>query len=202
MSNYDFHDPEFAKELLALYEEIKKTEDESNPFLADLEEKMGMKIPDFESLLHEAIFKRPLYFKVLHPDAVPPSYAYSGDSGFDFYSVDEVELQPLGRALVPTGLSFDVPEGFEIQVRSKSGLAINEGLMVLNSPGTVDHGYTGEIKVIIFNTNNHVYKIKKGQKVGQGVLCPVEGGSKVLLLPTEEITEKDRGENGFGSTGI
>ena len=90
----------------------------------------------------------------------------------------------------------------EIQVRSKSGLAINEGLFVLNSPGTVDSGYNGEIKVIIFNTNQHEYTIKKGTKIAQAVLCPVASGMWVNLVETEKINDKERGSNGFGSTGI
>jgi dUTP pyrophosphatase len=104
--------------------------------------------------------------------------------------------------LIPTGLSFDIKDGFEIQVRSKSGLAINQGLMCLNSPGTVDNGYTGEVKVILFNTNNEPFKITKGMKVAQAVLCPVVNGAWVELEEKNETANKDRNSNGFGSTGI
>jgi dUTP pyrophosphatase len=104
--------------------------------------------------------------------------------------------------LVPTGISFDIKDGYEIQVRSKSGLAINQGLMVLNSPGTVDNGYSGEVKVIVFNTNSHPVTITKGMKIGQAVLCPVVNGKWVNLVQKNKINEKDRGDNGFGSTGI
>jgi dUTP pyrophosphatase len=97
-------------------------------------------------------------------------------------------------------VSFD--EGYEIQVRPKSGLAIKQGLTVLNTPGTVDQGYTGEIQVIIFNTNNTTVTIPKGMKIGQGVLCPVVQGKYVSFENVQEIDEKDRGNNGFGSTGI
>jgi deoxyuridine 5'-triphosphate nucleotidohydrolase len=90
----------------------------------------------------------------------------------------------------------------EIQVRTKSGLAINQGLMVLNSPGTVDQGYSGEIKVIIFNTNNTTVTISKGMKVAQAVLCPVLNGKFVDLVEVDTFEETDRGSNGFGSTGI
>lgn len=202
MSNYDLNDPEFTKELLNLYEEIKKIEDEENPVLGDLEEKLGFKISDFEEFLHEAMTKRPFYYKMVHPDAVEPNYVYSGDSGFDLHSVEEVHFLPFERKLVPTGLSFDIPEGFEIQVRTKSGLAIKQGLMVLNSPGTIDQGYTGEVKVILMNMNNTSMTVSKGQKIAQAVLCSVESGAKVMLMKTEEIDEKDRGDKGFGSTGI
>ena len=148
---------------------------------------------------HETL---PLPYVKLNDDAVTPSYNYPSDSGFDLYSTEEVVIDSLGRALVPTGLSFDIKDGYEIQVRSKSGLAINQGLMVLNSPGTVDSGFLGEVKVIIFNTNKESFTIKKGMKVAQAVLCPVVNGKWINLTETNKHNEKDRGNNGFGSTGI
>lgn len=146
--------------------------------------------------------KLDLGFTKLHLDAVTPSYNYASDSGFDLYSVEDVTIEGLGRGLVPTGLSFDIKDGYEIQVRSKSGLAINQGLMCLNSPGTVDNGYTGEVKVIIFNTNKEPFTITKGMKVAQAVLCPVVNGGWVYLDERNEVAKKDRNDNGFGSTGI
>jgi dUTP pyrophosphatase len=146
--------------------------------------------------------KLSLGFTKLHPDAVIPKYNYGSDSGFDLHSVEEITIQPFGRALVPTGLSFDINDGYEIQVRSKSGLAINQGLMVLNSPGTVDNGYTGEVKAIIFNTNQTSVTISKGMKVAQAVLCPVVNGDWVELEEKSTVVKKDRNNNGFGSTGI
>ena len=146
--------------------------------------------------------KLDLGFTKLVNDAVIPYYNYGSDSGFDLYAVETVTIEKFGRALVPTGLSFDIKDGYEIQVRSKSGLAINQGLMVLNSPGTVDNGYTGEIKVIIFNTNDFSYTIEKGTKIGQAVLCPVVNGKWVNLIQKDSVSNKDRGNNGFGSTGI
>jgi dUTP pyrophosphatase len=130
------------------------------------------------------------------------SYSYSSDSGFDLYSSEEIEMGSFGRALIPTGVRFNLPPNYEIQVRSKSGLAINQGLMVLNSPGTVDEGYTGEIKVILFNTNNHPVTITKGMKVAQCVIASCISGKYVNLIKVNEIKPKDRNENGFGSTGI
>jgi len=135
-------------------------------------------------------------------DNKDPEYAYESDSGFDLRSTEELWVQANSRLLVPTGLRFDIPENYEIQVRSKSGLALNQGLMVLNSPGTVDSGYQGEIKVIIFNTTNERIKIEKGQKIAQAVLCPVVNGKWVNLVKVEEIKEKDRNDKGFGSTGL
>jgi dUTP pyrophosphatase len=143
-----------------------------------------------------------LGYTKLNPEAIDPKYNYISDSGFDLYSTEEIVVNPLGRALVPTGLAFDIKTGYEIQVRSKSGLAINQGLFVLNSPGTVDSGYLGEVKVIIFNTNSDQVTIKKGMKIAQAVLCPVINGKYVDLELKKDLGQKDRGDNGFGSTGI
>lgn len=141
-------------------------------------------------------------FKKLSEDAKSPSYAYDLDSGFDLHSTEEITLPPFGRALVPTGLSFDIPEGFEIQVRTKSGLAVNLGLMVLNSPGTVDRGYLGEIKVPVFNTNSNSIIIEKGMKVAQAVVCPVLCGKFVEFQMMDDLGTSERGDKGFGSTGL
>ena len=105
-------------------------------------------------------------------------------------------------AVSVSGLKFDIPDGYEIQVRSKSGLALNQGLFVLNSPGTVDSGYLGEIQVILFNTTTEKVKIEKGQKIAQAVLCPVVSGKWVQLIQVEKMENKDRNNNSFGSTGI
>lgn len=143
-----------------------------------------------------------LGYKKLNPDAKDPNYVYKSDSGFDLYSTEESILPPFGRKAIPTGLSFDIRDGYEIQVRPKSGLALNQGLTVLNTPGTVDSGYDGEVKVIVFNTNPTEVKIDKGMKIAQAVLCPVVNGNWVRLELIKEIKDKDRGDNGFGSTGI
>ena len=192
-----------------LQEEIEKYQesismDEDNVDINKMISEYGYDI-DLEKLeqeLNNSITKYPLGYKKLHPDAVDPKYNYETDSGFDLHSVEEIEIGPLGRALIPTGLSFDINKGHEIQVRSKSGLAINQGLFVLNSPGTVDAGYTGEVKVIIFNTNNTSVTIKKGMKVGQAVVCPIITPEWLDIYQTDSIKSKDRNSNGFGSTGI
>jgi dUTP pyrophosphatase len=159
---------------------------------------------DFDDLDSEAIrdaYLLDLEFSKSHPDAMDPIHAYPTDSGFDIYSTEDVWIHSFDRSLVPTGLHFNIPDGYELQVRSKSGLALKQGLMVLNSPGTIDQGYTGEIQVIVFNTTKENVKIKKGQKVAQGVLCPVVSGKWIRMKQTEKIKEKDRNDNGFGSTG-
>jgi len=162
----------------------------------------GIDIKDLEDRMINDVTQLPLGYHKLNPDAVTPKYNYPSDSGFDLHSVEDLEIPPFGRILVPTGLSFDIKDGYEIQVRSKSGLAIKQGLMVLNSPGTVDNGYNGEIQVIVFNTNNYIVTIPKGMKVAQAVLCPVVNGKWVELVENNNVVGKDRGDNGFGSTGI
>jgi len=141
-----------------------------------------------------------LPYKKLNSDAVTPVYNYPTDSGFDLHSTEEIFIPPFGRALIPTGLAFDIKDGYEIQVRPKSGLSLKQGLLCIL--GTVDNGYTGEVKVILYNMNNFEFKVEKGMKVAQGVLSPVVNGKWVSLEPVTNLNEKDRKNNGFGSTGI
>lgn len=143
-----------------------------------------------------------LGFSRSNDGAVTPNYAYPTDSGFDLYSTEEKTIEPFGRDLIPTGLHFDIPENYEIQVRSKSGLALKQGLMVLNSPGTIDQGYTGELQVILFNTTKNTVKIEKGQKIAQAVVSPVLTSNWLDIKEIDSVENKDRGDNGFGSTGI
>jgi len=163
---------------------------------------MGVDLDEMEQSFRNYEPKRDLFFEVVNTDAILPSYNYPSDSGFDLHSIEEIVIEPYGRALVPTGLKFDIPDGTEIQVRPKSGLSLKMGLTVLNTPGTIDSGYNGEIKVIVFNTTNIEVKIEKGMKVAQAVLCPVINGKWVNLEEVKSIENKERGSNGFGSTGI
>jgi len=163
---------------------------------------MGITSEDLESHFTEAMVNKVQMKYTNDSDNTEPEYAYKSDSGFDLRSVEDIWVQANDRKLIPTGLRFDIPDGFEIQVRSKSGLALNQGLMVLNSPGTVDSGYQGEIKVIMFNTTNQKIKIGKGQKIAQAVVCPVVNGRWRDLIKVEKLSEKDRNDKGFGSTGL
>lgn len=165
-------------------------------------EKLGINSDELESHFLESMERKvPLNFTNIGENS-DPEYAYKSDSGFDLRSAEELWVQGNDRKLIPTGLRFDIPDGYEIQVRSKSGLALNQGLIVLNSPGTVDSGYQGEVKVIIFNTTKERIKIEKGQKIAQAVLCPVVNGKWVNLVKVESIQEKDRNDKGFGSTNL
>lgn len=187
-----------AEEILNLFDM-----DNNDVVYGEILEKYGLDIRQLEKEMINSHPKLKLIYHKLHADAIEPKYNYDLDSGFDFHSVEDITIPPFGRALIPTGLSFDLPDNHEMQVRSKSGLAIKQGLMVLNSPGTVDKGYLGEIKVILFNVNNHEVLINKGMKVAQGVICPVVSG-KWLNVVCEKINieNSQRQDKGFGSTGI
>jgi len=168
----------------------------------DLNNTFGIDFGSLQDQLDMISKTKNIQIELLTEDAVFPEYAYPTDSGFDLYSTQEITLEPFGRALIPTGLKLSFDIGYEIQVRPKSGLALKQGLTVLNTPGTVDSGYNGEIMVIVFNTNPKSFTVEKGMKIAQAVLCPVINGKYVNLQLVDKIENKDRGDNGFGSTGI
>jgi dUTP pyrophosphatase len=168
----------------------------------DLNNTFGIDFGSLQDQLDMISKTKNIQIELLTEDAVFPEYAYPTDSGFDLYSTKEITLEPFGRALIPTGLKLSFDIGYEIQVRPKSGLALKQGLTVLNTPGTVDSGYNGEIMVIVFNTNPKPFTVAKGMKIAQAVLCPVINGKYVNLQLVDKIENKDRGANGFGSTGI
>lgn len=195
---------ELLQQIITQFEELKdryKTEghevDDS-----DLEKLLSESFNELQGELMEDSTKFKINYQKLNSDATDPKYAYNLDSGFDFHSTEEILIPSFGRALVPTGLKIEIPEGLELQVRPKSGLAIKQGLTVLNTPGTVDCGYLGEIKVILFNTSNTEVLIEKGMKIAQGVFSPVMSGKYVNLTQVNNIQNTERGDNGFGSTGI
>jgi len=192
------------KEIQDLFEKIKKDSGVTPDidYQQDIMDMFGLNLEEMEEEMYTASKTKTINIEIVHGDAVFPRYAYPSDSGFDLHSTEDLEIGPFGRILVPTGLKVSFEEGYEIQVRPKSGLAIKQGLTVLNTPGTVDQGYTGEIQVIVFNTNNYSVMIPKGMKIAQAVLCPVVNGKYVNLQLVNQVEEKDRGNNGFGSTGL
>jgi dUTP pyrophosphatase len=205
LDNLGYIDPKIKEEILKQFEKIKEEsgiEFEENDYHKEFEEILGFSLDEMEDEINKMSKTKTIKIELTNEDSVFPKYVYPSDSGFDLHASEEVIIGPLGRALVPTGLKVSFEEGYEIQVRPKSGLAIKQGLTVLNTPGTVDQGYTGEIQVIVFNTNNTTVTIPKGMKVGQGVLCPVVQGKYVVFEQVGNVEEKDRGNNGFGSTGI
>lgn len=140
-----------------------------------------------------------LRFRKVHPDASLPSYAHASDAGMDVRSVEDVVIPPGGRALIHTGLVMLLPPGYEAQVRPRSGLAIKNGVTVLNTPGTIDSGYRGEVGVILVNLGGEDFSVRKGDKVAQIVVAPVV---QAEIEETCEVDETDRGSGGFGSTGV
>lgn len=130
-----------------------------------------------------------------------PKYEKIGDSGLDLRSAEEVEITPLSRAVVPTGLVIELPPGHEGQVRPRSGLAAKHGITVLNTPGTVDNSYRGEVKVILFNTSKEIFRVEKGMRIAQLVVAPVTRVGIAEVVAWEQLTLTERGAGGFGSTG-
>lgn len=138
-------------------------------------------------------------FRKLNPAAVLPSYAHPGDAGLDVSAVAALTIPPGGRALVSTGLVMELPPGTEAQMRPRSGLALKQGVTLLNSPGTIDEGYRGELGVIVINHGDRPFEVKPGMRIAQMVIAPV------LRIGVEEVAETsatDRGSGGFGSTGV
>ncbi len=139
--------------------------------------------------------------KLPHAENLPlPSYATPHSSGLDLRAAIEkpITVKPLERVLIPTGLILEIPEGYEGQVRPRSGLALKKGLTVLNAPGTIDADYRGEVKVILINLGKEEVVIEPGERIAQLVIAPVQ---RVEVVEAQELTPTERGEGGFGSTG-
>ncbi|GAA0077514.1 dUTP diphosphatase [Clostridium sp. CTA-5] len=143
--------------------------------------------------------KYTLKIKRINDKAIIPNYAHEGDAGLDLYSVDEIMLSPGERALIHTGIQIELPKNTEAQIRPRSGLALKNGITTLNSPGTIDEGYRGEIGVILINHSNEVFKVEEGMKIAQMVIKPV---FKVNVIESNELSNTERSANGFGSSGI
>jgi dUTP pyrophosphatase len=145
------------------------------------------------------MFPTPQVKITLAPDAIMPEYAFPTDSGADLFSTESFTLCPGDTHAFSTGVRIELPEGYEAQVRSKSGPAIKSSVHVLNSPGTIDNSYRGDIKVILHNSSPLYQDIKKGQKIAQLVVTPYVQARFVL---ENELSTTERGEGGFGSTGL
>ncbi|MBP3416865.1 MAG: dUTP diphosphatase [Spirochaetaceae bacterium] len=133
--------------------------------------------------------------------AILPSYQTAGAAGADVCAClpQPIVLEPGARAMVPTGLSFEIPCGYEIQVRPRSGLAAKNGVTVLNSPGTIDSDYRGEVKVILINLGSEPFAIAHGDRIAQLIVAPVE---QAQFHVVESLSSTQRGQGGFGSTGV
>ncbi|MCI4400334.1 MAG: dUTP diphosphatase [Campylobacteraceae bacterium] len=136
--------------------------------------------------------------KILSADAVIPKYQTSEAAGFDLHSVDEKTIKAGERDVVKTGLAVTLPNGYELQVRPRSGLALKNGITVLNTPGTVDSDYRGELMVILLNTSKEDFVIKKGDRIAQAVIKEILQADFAVV---DELDSTERGSKGFGSTG-
>ena len=141
-----------------------------------------------------------IQIKKLSNEVLTPKYETLGSSGMDIaaYIKQDVTINPGDKALVPTGLSLSVPQGYEVQIRPRSGLAAKKGITVLNTPGTIDSDYRGEIKVILINLGKDVFVVKNGERIAQMIVSPIK---QVIIEEVKELSETDRGIGGFGSTG-
>jgi dUTP pyrophosphatase len=129
-----------------------------------------------------------------------PEYKHIGDAGMDFVNMGgDIDILPLQRVLLPTGIKVAIPIGYELQIRPRSGMTLKKGLTVLNTPGTIDAGYRGEIGIIVYNSNpDQTIKVEQGERIAQAVLKKVE---EIEWIETEELEETTRSAGGFGSTG-
>jgi len=165
-------------------------------------------------------------FKKLHPDAIVPTYAHGTDSGFDLYTIKEEVINKKVTTVIPTGIAIQIEEPqffntapksynpdkfkifsqlftYELQLRPKSGLAAKKGITLTNAPGTIDNNFSGELCIIatLIGTAENYVVMPKGNKIAQGVICPVICGSNVVFEEVEELDDTERGDGGFGSTG-
>jgi len=139
-----------------------------------------------------------LKIKKLDSNAIIPAYQTELSAGFDLHSIEDYVIKPMERKLIKTGLAFEIEEGYEIQIRPRSGLAFKHGITVLNSPGTIDADYRGEIMVLLINLGEREFEIKKGDRIAQAVVSPV---IQAEFIEVEKLSDTKRGRGGFGSTG-
>jgi dUTP pyrophosphatase len=163
--------------------------------------KLAESVQDYDKEKTESKIKRVKIKYINESNNKNPVYAKIGDSGFDLRANERGSLKPLERKLVGTGLYFELPDGYELQIRPRSGLAYKNGVTVLNSPGTVDTGYRGEIKVLLVNISNEKFTWDKGERIAQGVVSHRISSDFGDLIEVLEINESERGDGGFGSTG-
>jgi dUTP pyrophosphatase len=136
--------------------------------------------------------------KILDQAAALPKYATAQSAGLDLIATENIVIEPMKIALISTGICIALTQGYEMQIRPRSGLALKHGVTVVNAPGTIDADYRGEIKVILINLGEKQYQVQKGDKIAQAVVCKYE---QVKLVLVENLEETERGSKGFGSTG-
>lgn len=143
----------------------------------------------------------PVRIKLVHPMAQVPSFQTPGSAGMDLCSVQNIIIHPGNRVMVDTGIKIQLPIGYEAQIRPRSGLAIKHGITCINSPGTVDSDFTGNLMVLLINHSREMYQINVGDRIAQMVIAKYERPTFTVLTESEELEDTERGEGGFGSTG-
>ena len=199
------------KNVIGQLDKLKRLTSELNTSSEEtptLKEQWGIDLEDLENLKIDDshTFEKPkVQIKFINKSAnVDPSYFYEGDSGFDFRAdlkEDKILVKKGARKIIPTGLYFEVPRGYELQVRPRSGLAAKYGITVLNTPGTVDSNYRGEIKIILINLGEEDFIVENGDRIAQGVISSVLDNVWGELKSVESLNETNRQDSGFGSTG-
>ncbi|MGN7294592.1 dUTP diphosphatase [Rhizobium sp. SAFR-030] len=154
--------------------------------------------------MHASSTPRLSVIRLPHADGLDlPSYETAGAAGMDLKAAlgdgEAMTLEPGKRALVPTGFIFEIPHGFEAQIRPRSGLAFKHGITCLNTPGTIDSDYRGEVKVLLVNLGDEDFEISRGMRIAQMVVAPV---TQVQVIETRQVSDTERGAGGFGSTGV
>ena len=193
-----------AEEEKVLEEELNLANEEANDKFDEMLE--NGELPDFTELFGNLFGGggSPLTEPILTIEKIDksvelPKYAHPGDAGMDVCSNEDTFVPANNWKLIKTGIKVAVPEGFEMQVRPRSGLALKHGISVLNTPGTIDSGYRGEVGVVLINHSNNAFTVKKGDRIAQLVIAPVIS-VRVVEGEVDKVTE--RGEGGFGSTGV
>ena len=200
-----------TKELLSMIEnfqnmskDINGSEDlELNRYVEELKKIYNLDENDVETPTYTEMLNKTTTKFINNSNNEDPTYAKEGDSGFDLRAfIDEpVTLKPLDRKLIPTGLKFELSPNTELQVRPRSGMALKHGISVLNTPGTVDEGYRGDVGIIAVNLSNEDYTIQPGERIAQAVIMNVVGHRLSNLEKVENLTETERGDTGYGSSG-
>lgn len=139
-----------------------------------------------------------LKIKKINELAILPRYAHAGDAGMDLFSIEDKEIASGETTLIRTGLKIELPKNTEAQIRPRSGLALKNSITVLNTPGTIDEGYRGEIGVILINHSKNIFKVEKHMKIAQMLIKPI---IRVNIIEVDKLSETERAEAGFGSTG-
>ncbi|NMS90004.1 dUTP diphosphatase [Clostridioides difficile] len=140
-----------------------------------------------------------LKVKKLNDEAIIPNFAHKGDAGMDLYSIEEVVIPSGETKLIKTGICIELPAMTEAQVRPRSGLALKHSITVLNTPGTIDEGYRGELKIILINHGKNDFKVEKHMKIAQMIVKPIY---EIDIEEVKELSDSERGKGGFGSTGF